>query len=94
MKSQEAIASLAALAQESRLAIFRLLVRRGPEGYTPTQLSEKLSVSPPTLSFHLKELQRAGLVDVLLPPKPVAHEPAGRIPDRELLRAGRAGLQP
>ena len=64
MKSQEAIASLAALAQESRLAIFRLLVRRGPEGYTPTQLSEKLSVSPPTLSFHLKELQRARLVDV------------------------------
>jgi DNA-binding transcriptional ArsR family regulator len=64
MKATNVIESLAALAQESRLAIFRMLVKRGPEGYTPTQLGEKLSVSPPTLSFHLKELQRAGLVDV------------------------------
>jgi ArsR family transcriptional regulator, arsenate/arsenite/antimonite-responsive transcriptional repressor len=64
MKSIIAIESLAALAQESRLAIFRMLVKRGPEGFTPTQLGEKLNVSPPTLSFHLKELQRAGLVDV------------------------------
>ena len=64
MKSKDAVESLAALAQESRLAIFRMLVKRGPEGYTPTQLGEKLNVSSPTLSFHLKELQRAGLVDV------------------------------
>jgi DNA-binding transcriptional ArsR family regulator len=64
MKSPDAIESLAALAQESRLAIFRMLVKRGPEGYTPTQLGEKLNVSSPTLSFHLKELQRAGLLDV------------------------------
>ena len=64
MKSREAIESLAALAQESRLAIFRLLVKRGPEGYTPTQLGAKLDVSSPTMSFHLKELQRAGLIDV------------------------------
>lgn len=64
MKSDDAIQSLAALAQESRLAIFRMLVRRGPEGFTPTQLGERLSVPGPTLSFHLKELQRAGLVDV------------------------------
>ena len=64
MKSKDAVTSLAALAQESRLAIFRMLVKRGPEGYTPTQLAEKLDVSSPTLSFHLKELQRAGLVDV------------------------------
>jgi ArsR family transcriptional regulator len=64
MKSTDAIESLAALAQESRLAIFRLLVKRGPEGFTPTQLGEKLDVSSPTLSFHLKELQRAGLLDV------------------------------
>ncbi len=64
MKSIDAIESLAALAQESRLAIFRMLVKRGPEGYTPTQLGEKLNVSSPTLSFHLKELQRAGLLDV------------------------------
>jgi ArsR family transcriptional regulator, arsenate/arsenite/antimonite-responsive transcriptional repressor len=64
MKSKDAIESLAALAQESRLAIFRMLVKRGPEGYTPTQLGEKLNVAPPTLSFHLKELQRAGLLNV------------------------------
>ena len=63
MKSKDAVESLAALAQESRLAIFRMLVKRGPEGYTPTQLGEKLNVSSPTLSFHLKELQRARLVD-------------------------------
>jgi DNA-binding transcriptional ArsR family regulator len=64
MKSKDAVESLAALAQESRLAIFRMLVKRGPEGYTPTQLGEKLTVAAPTLSFHLKELQQAGLVDV------------------------------
>ena len=64
MKSSIVVDSLAALAQESRLAIFRILVKRGPEGYTPTQLGERLSVSSPTLSFHLKELQLAGLVDV------------------------------
>jgi ArsR family transcriptional regulator, arsenate/arsenite/antimonite-responsive transcriptional repressor len=62
MKPTEVIAGLAALAQESRLAVFRLLVKRGPEGYTPTQLTEKLSLPAPTLSFHLKELQRAGLI--------------------------------
>src|SRR5208282_5164113 len=64
MKSIDAIESLAALAQESRLAIFRMLVKRGPEGYTPSQLGEKLNVSSPTLWFHLKELQQAGLVGV------------------------------
>ena len=64
MKSTEASAILAALAQESRLAIFRLLVKRGPDGYTPSQLGSRLHVAPPTLSFHLKELQRAGLVVV------------------------------
>jgi ArsR family transcriptional regulator len=63
MKSLEVVESLAALAQESRLALFRLLVKRGPEGYTPTQLGEKLEVPGPTLSFHLKELQHAGLIE-------------------------------
>jgi DNA-binding transcriptional ArsR family regulator len=63
MKSIDVVTALAALAQESRLALFRLLVKRGPEGYTPTQLTEKLGVPAPTLSFHLKELQRAGLID-------------------------------
>jgi ArsR family transcriptional regulator, arsenate/arsenite/antimonite-responsive transcriptional repressor len=62
MKSPDVIVSLSALAQDSRLALFRLLVKRGPQGYTPTQLAEKLDVPAPTLSFHLKELQRAGLI--------------------------------
>ena len=47
-----------------RLALFRLLVKRGPEGYTPTQLVEKLGLPAPTLSFHLKELQRSGLIEM------------------------------
>lgn len=63
MKAKEIVESLAALAQESRLALFRLLVKRGPEGYTPGQLGEKLGVPGPTLSFHLKELQRANLIE-------------------------------
>ena len=63
MKSNDVITGLGALAQESRLALFRLLVKRGPEGYAPGQLSEKLGVPAPTLSFHLKELQRAGLIE-------------------------------
>ena len=62
MKAQDVIASLFALAQESRLAVFRILVKRGPEGYTPSELAEKLSLPAPTLSFHLKELSRARLI--------------------------------
>lgn len=62
MKSIDVIAALGALAQESRLAVFRLLVRRGPDGFTPGELAEKLEVPAPTLSFHLKELQRANLI--------------------------------
>jgi ArsR family transcriptional regulator len=62
MKSQTAIQSLAALASEPRLAVFRLLVRRGPEGFTPSGLLERLGMPAPTLSFHLKELLRAGLL--------------------------------
>lgn len=54
--------ALGALAQESRLAIFRLLVKCGPDGYTPGELQDKLGIAAPTLSFHLKELQRAGLL--------------------------------
>jgi ArsR family transcriptional regulator len=64
MKTTDAVETLAALAQESRLAIFRALVKRGPEGYTPTQIADKLGVGATTLSFHLKELQHAGLTKV------------------------------
>jgi DNA-binding transcriptional ArsR family regulator len=62
MKTPNAVRALAALAQESRLAAFRLLVRKGPEGLYPADLAAKLKVAPPTLSFHLKELANAGLV--------------------------------
>ena len=62
MKSETVIAALFALAQESRLAAFRLLVKRGPEGYTPGELAERLAIPSPTLSFHLKELIRSGLI--------------------------------
>jgi DNA-binding transcriptional ArsR family regulator len=63
MKSSEAIAALGALASESRLAVFRLLVKRGPDGFTPSELVKRLDVPAPTLSFHLKELVHAGLVN-------------------------------
>ena len=62
MKSSEAIDALSALASEPRLAVFRLLVKRGPSGYTPSELAARLDLPPPTLSFHLKELMHAGLV--------------------------------
>jgi DNA-binding transcriptional ArsR family regulator len=64
MKSKDALGALSALAQESRLEVFRLLVRRGPEGFTPGELAHKLDIAAPTLSFHLKELQQAGLLAV------------------------------
>ena len=64
MKSEHVVRALGALAQESRLAIFRLLVKRGPEGYTPGELADWVEIPAPTLSFHLKELQRADLLTV------------------------------
>jgi ArsR family transcriptional regulator len=63
MKSDEAILALGALAQASRLATYRLLVKRGPQGYTPGELTQKLEIPGPTMSFHLRELTRAGLVE-------------------------------
>lgn len=53
---------LGALAQESRLGLFRLLVRKGPEGLSAGDIADSLDVSPATLSFHLKELSQAGLL--------------------------------
>ena len=62
MNKSNVIAALAALAQEARLDIFRLLVQAGPEGMPAGQLGERLGLPPATLSFHLKELRHAGLV--------------------------------
>ena len=61
MESSDAVTALAALAQETRLAVFRLLVQAGPEGMPAGALAEALGVPPATLSFHLKELSHAGL---------------------------------
>jgi DNA-binding transcriptional ArsR family regulator len=62
MDSNSAIGALAALAQETRLALFRLLVEQGPAGLTPGRIVELLGVPSATLSFHLKELANAGLI--------------------------------
>ena len=65
MKNIDAVAALAALAQESRLAVFRLLVRSAPDGLTPGVIGEQLELPAPTLSFHLKALAQAGLVSAV-----------------------------
>jgi len=62
MNKTDAVATLAALAQDTRLAIFRLLVRNAPAGLTAGVIAEQLELQAPTLSFHLKTLTHAGLV--------------------------------
>src|SRR5580658_5488493 len=62
MDEKRAIAALGALAQETRLALFRLLVTIGPAGLPAGVIAERLGVQPSSLSFHLKELQHAGLI--------------------------------
>lgn len=62
MDTKPALAALAALAQESRLATYRLLVQTGPAGLSATRIAEALNVPPSSLSFHLKELTHANLV--------------------------------
>ena len=59
-----AIAALSALAQESRLRVFRLLVTAGPAGLSAGEIAEELAIVPNTLSFHLSHLKNAGLVAV------------------------------
>lgn len=53
---------MGALAHETRIEVFRLLVRAGPDGLAAGSVSDALGIPAPTLSFHLKELKRAGLV--------------------------------
>ena len=62
MEINDAVTSLAALAQESRLAIYRLLVQAGPAGMAVGRIGENLGIPAATLSFHLKELTRAELI--------------------------------
>ncbi len=69
MEIKQATAALAALGQSTRLSVFRCLVQAGPEGRMPGEIAETLSLAGATLSFHLKELAAAGLVQA---------EPRGR----------------
>ena len=62
METTTAVISLAALAQETRLSVFRLLIEAGPSGVPAGRIGETLDVPAATLSFHLKELSRAGLI--------------------------------
>jgi DNA-binding transcriptional ArsR family regulator len=62
MDEKRAVAALGALAQDSRLKVFRLLVRRGPAGHAAGEISQRVGVPPTTLSFHLAQLSSAGLV--------------------------------
>lgn len=62
MDTRQVLAALAALAQESRLAAFRLLVQAGPDGLAASKIAEHLDMAPSSLSFHLKELAHAGLI--------------------------------
>jgi DNA-binding transcriptional ArsR family regulator len=62
MEKNIALVGLTALAQETRLDIFRLLVSAGPDGRAAGDIGSSLALAPATLSFHLKELRRAGLI--------------------------------
>ncbi|ENN88484.1 putative transcriptional regulator protein, ArsR family [Rhizobium freirei PRF 81] len=63
MNQRQALTAFAALSQETRLQIIRLLVVAGPEGLAAGALAEKVEVSPSNISFHLKELEHSGLID-------------------------------
>jgi DNA-binding transcriptional ArsR family regulator len=69
VKTKAAVTALSALAQNTRLAIFRLLVEAGPAGVPAGGIAARLGIAAPTLSFHLKELLHAGLLEA---------EPQGR----------------
>lgn len=63
MENKTAVTTLSALAQESRLTIFRTLVQAGPEGMAAGKISETTGIPPSSLSFHLKEMAYAGLIN-------------------------------
>ena len=62
MKAKDVIEALGALAHEHRLAIFRLLVERGPAGLPAGRIAERVRLVPSSLTFHLQNLQRGGLI--------------------------------
>lgn len=62
MKTPDVIAALGALAHEYRLAVYRLLVERGPDGLPAGVIGERVGLVPSSLTFHLQALQRAGLI--------------------------------
>ena len=64
MEKTNAVAALAALAQDNRLDVFRLLVQAGPEGLSAGNIAEALDLAPNTLTFHFDRLRQAGLVTV------------------------------
>jgi ArsR family transcriptional regulator, arsenate/arsenite/antimonite-responsive transcriptional repressor len=63
MKSSDVVAALAALAQENRIAVYRLLVEAGEDGMAPSEIAARLGIAAPTLSFHLKALSYVGLIN-------------------------------
>jgi DNA-binding transcriptional ArsR family regulator len=62
MDESQALAAFGALAQENRLRVIRLLVRAGPEGLASGAIADRVGISPSNVSFHLKELEHAGLI--------------------------------
>ena len=62
MEERQALTAFAALSQETRLRIVRLLVRAGPDGVPAGAIAESVKVSPSNVSFHLKELERTGMI--------------------------------
>src|ERR1700676_2899571 len=64
MKKRDVLAALAALAQDNRLDVFRLLVEAGPEGMPAGNVAATLKIAPNTLTFHFDRLREAGLVTV------------------------------
>lgn len=63
MKSSDAVTALSALGHAKRLDLYRLLVRRGPQGWSAGVLAEKLGIAPPILSFHARALEQARLIE-------------------------------
>lgn len=62
MESPQAVTALSALGHDTRLALFRLLVQRGPDGLSAGFIAERLGIPPSSLTFHVQHLQRAGLI--------------------------------